>query len=106
MREYLCITCCQINKYNKKSLPVRCPKTKTFCFAINPQYVIPEIDDEFLDYVVEHNKLRDEYPEEVDIARIEMDSKFIDKEFIKVNCMCFDKLAKDGDKGVYCAEAY
>ena len=98
--DYLCITCCQINKHNKKSLPVRCPKTNTICFAINPRYVSPEFDAGLIEYVMTHLDPQEPIP------RIEMDSKFMDAEFIAMNCKCFEKMAEKGDKGVYCAEAY
>lgn len=90
----ICVACCKLNRENRKNLPFICPKTNMPCFAIDPKYLIPEMNEKMLD-MVSNNK-----------SRLPIDSEYIDKHFVDTRCEVFEDLAQKGNKTIYTMKAY
>ncbi len=97
----ICITCCKINNENKKTLPMICPKIQMPCLAIEPKYLIPKIDENFIKYLAGYNIAHNTKEN-----RVPIDSKYIDKNFVESRCAAFDDLQKKGMKTIVAMEAY
>ena len=73
----ICVACCQINKYNKKTLPFICPRTGMPCFAIKPdRFDSPERVTALILYLKQFN------PDEDDSEKFRM----------PMNCSCIDQI--------------
>ena len=95
----ICVACCKINKENSKTLPLICPQTKMPCFAIEPQYLIPEPSEEMICFLEGFNNNNTQ-------PRVPINSKYIDKNYIDTRCAAFDDLQKKGNKTIYTMNAY
>lgn len=95
----ICVTCCQVNSQNSKTLPLVCPKINMPCLAIDPKYIIPKISEEMVIFLSEFNEGNGK-------ARIPIDCKYIDSDFVKTRCNAFTELSKLGNKTIYTMKAY
>lgn len=95
----ICVGCCQLNSQNRKTLPLKCPKTNMPCFAIKPEYLIPKPSEEMVAYLASYNGGSRE-------IRLPLDCKYIDESFVRTRCEAFQDLAKKGNKTIYTMEAY
>ena len=100
----ICIPCCQINSQNKKTLPLICPRTNMPCFAIEPNYLIPEISEEMEKFLIKFNA-KNSQNANFDL-RIPMDCKYISQEYLNTRYEAFNKLAKEGNKFIYTMPVY
>ena len=90
----ICVTCCKINKENRKSLPFMCPKTQMPCFAVNPDELS---SPQRIDAVIK----------KLDASgRISMNDASIDQSFVTSRIEAFDKLKEQGNKTIYAIDAF
>lgn len=110
-----CVTCCNINYYNKHSLPFICPLTRNPCLAIEPYHLFTvsgKLQDyvmkDFAEWVITYNKEvnEDTINEYYSTTRLDMDSEFISATFVNANIRKFAELTNSGNKDVYVMDAY
>ena len=71
------------------------------CFAINPQYLIPEISEELCQFVSTYQE-----PSNNEKPRLPIRCQYIDQNFVNSRCEVFEKLATEGNKTIYTMDAF
>lgn len=71
------------------------------CFAINPQYLIPEISEELCQFVSTYQE-----PSNNEKPRLPIRCQYIDQNFVNSRCEAFDKLVAEGNKTIYTMDAF
>lgn len=81
-----CSVCCTAVFYgtDDKTFPIICPETNMPCFAISPEYLIPNISKDILEYMASNKE-------------IPLNSKIIDTNFVDTNIKAYkDWILKRG----------
>lgn len=99
----ICVACCQINKYNEKTLPFICPRTNMPCFAIKPDKLdSPEKINNLILYLKQLNPNEDDSEN----FRIPINCDCIDQYFVQTRCSAFEDLLKQGNTTILTMDAY